>query len=146
MEPRRNTTLSGKRAGLPFKDDLPTVGVTRLRREGVIRPDSLTVKISFGELEREISVTHRQFPNGGGWSFFLCPNCSRRVRNLRLFDGRIVCRWCDGLMYRCQSYENKGGTIERLRQALYGPNPAKLRRRLEIALRRALLRQRRKWL
>lgn len=143
MEPRRNTTLSGKRAGLPFKDDLPTVGVTRLRREGVITRHSKSVQIFDG---REVPVTHRQFPNGGSWSFFFCPNCSRRVRNLRLFDGRIVCRWCDGLMYRCQAYDNKGDRIERLRQALYGPNPAKLRRRLEIALRRALLRQRRKWL
>jgi len=151
MEPRRNTTLSGKRAGLPFKDDLPTVGVTRLRREGVIRPDSLTVKISFGELEREISVTHRLFPargplgKRGSWSFFLCPNCSRRVRNLRLFDGRVVCRWCDGLMYRCQAVD-KVDRIERLRQALYGPNKVQRRRRLEIALRRALLNERRKWL
>jgi len=148
----RNSTSSGKRAGLPFKDDLPSVSSSRLRRAGAITPDSLSVKVSFGELEREIRVVHRQFPargplgKRGSWSFFLCPACDRRARTLRLYDGRVLCKWCDGLMYRCQAHD-KSGRIERLRQALYGPNPAaQSRRRLEVALRRALLAERRKWL
>ena len=146
MSPRRNTTISGKRAGLPFKDDLPSVSSSRMRRAGAITPDSLSVKVCFGDLEREVRVAHRHFPNGGGWSFFLCPSCSRRVRTLRLYDGRVVCRWCDGLFYRCQVRDSTN-RIERLRQALYGPNPHyKSRRPLEIALRRALLTERRKWL
>lgn len=138
----RNTTIAGKRAGLPFKDDLPTVSSSRLRRAGAITPHSKSVQIFSG---REVGVTHRQFPNGGGWSFFLCPACNRRVRTLRLFDERVVCRWCDGLLYRCQAHQT-APRIERLRQALYGPNKPARRRRLEVALRRALLAERRKWL
>jgi hypothetical protein len=138
--------LKGKYAGRPFKEDLPSIGVSRLRASGAIRPDSASVKISFGDLEREIKVTHRHFPNGGGWSFFACPTCASRVRTLRLYDGRVVCRHCDGLPYRCLAHDSTS-RIERLRQALYGPNPAKMsRRRLEVALRRALLTERRKWL
>jgi len=142
----RNSTSSGKRAGLPFRDDLPSVSAATMRRMGAITPDSLLVKVSFGDLEREVRVTHRHFPSGGSWSFFLCPVCDRRARTLRLYDGRVLCHWCDGLMYRCQAHD-KASRLERLRQALYGPKPIKhRRRRLEVALRRALLAERRKWL
>lgn len=144
----RNSTLSGKRAGLPFRDDVPAVTSTQLRRDGVIKPDSQSVRI----FDREVRVVHRLFPargpqgKRGSWSFFLCPVCDRRARTLRLYDGRVVCKWCDGLMYRAQAHD-KTTRLKRLRQALYGPNPAKEgRRRLEIALRRALLAERRKWL
>jgi hypothetical protein len=142
----RNSTSSGKRAGLPFRDDVPSVSAATMRRMGAIKPDSQSVMVAFGEREREIRVTHRHFPTGGSWSFFLCPECSRRARTLRFYDGRVLCHWCDGLMYRCQAHD-KTSRLERLRQALYGPNPAaQRRRRLEVALRRALLAERRKWL
>jgi hypothetical protein len=147
----RNSTSSGKRAGLPFKDDLPSVSAATMRRAGAITPESLSVIVRFGDLEREIRVTHRLFPargpqgKRGSWSFFLCPVCDRRARTLRLYDGRVLCHWCDGLMYRCQAHD-KANRLERLRQALYGPKPIERRRRLEVALRRALLAERRKWL
>lgn len=148
---RRNTTISGRRVGLPFKDDLPAVSSSRLRAAGAITLDSKTVVVRFGDVAREVGVTHRIFPargplgKRGSWSFFVCPKCDRRVRTLRLYDGRVVCRWCDGLIYRCQCCDSTN-RLERLREALYGPNPAKLRRRLEVAYRRALLMERRKWL
>ena len=64
--------------------------VSRLRAEGKITADMTSVWIGFGaiELKREVRLTHRRFPNGGSWSFFLCPRCDRRVRRLRLNDGR----------------------------------------------------------
>jgi hypothetical protein len=51
----------------------------------------------FGELEFPVGVTLLKFPNGGSWSFFLCPQCPRRARKLWLLDGRPACdRCCDG--------------------------------------------------
>jgi hypothetical protein len=142
----RNSTISGKRAGLPFKDDLPTIKVSSLRRSRAITLDSSRVKVCFGDVEREIRVRHSLFPGGGNRSFFLCPTCANQAMTLRLLEGRVVCRRCDGLIYRCQG-KDKTNRIERLRQALYGPDPVKHnRKRLETALRRALLVERRKWL
>ena len=146
--PRKTT---GK-ADLPRRDDLPAVSVSRLRASGAIAPDATSVVIAFGEgeaaLKREVRLTHRCFPQGGSWSFFLCPSCSRRARTLRLYDGRLACRWCDGLLLRCQM-EGRGTRerIDRLRERLYGAEPARQRRRaLELSLRRALIVERRKLL
>jgi hypothetical protein len=66
--------------------------VSRLRAEGKITADMRSALIGFGaiELKREVRLEHRRFPNGGSWSFFLCPRCARRVRRLRLKDGRLT--------------------------------------------------------
>lgn len=99
---------------------------------------------------RQVGLAHTQFPNGGGWSWFVCPQCGHRTRTLRLTeDGRLVCRRCDGLLYRCQHHD-KSTRIAHLRALLYG-GPARhkprwinvdRRRRLEASLRRLLIRQR----
>jgi hypothetical protein len=64
-----------------------------------------SVWIGFGkiELKREIRLAHRHFPNGGSWTFFLCPRCDRRVRRLRLNDGKAMCSRCRG-NFHCISY------------------------------------------
>jgi hypothetical protein len=100
--------------------------------------------------ERKIALAHTKFPNGGGWSFFVCPQCGTKTRTLRLTeDARLVCRRCDGLLYRCQHHD-KSTRIAHLRALLYG-GPARhkprwinvdRRRRLEASLRRLLIRQR----
>src|ERR1700729_810964 len=76
--------------------------VSRLRAEGKITADMTSVWIGFGaiELKREVRLDHRRFPNGGSWSFFLCPRCDRRVRRLRLNDGRAMCSYCCGNFHR----------------------------------------------
>jgi hypothetical protein len=139
----------GVKAARPRRDDLPTIGVSRLRASGVIKPDALSVWVSFGEgpdaLRREIGVAHVHFPNGGSWSFFLAPCCGRKARTLRLYDGRVVCGRCDGLMSRTQADWRhpaaRAELIEGLRRRLA---TAKTRRkRLEISLRRALVFDRR---
>src|ERR1700753_4303764 len=50
--------------------------VSRLRAEGKITADMTSVWIGFGaiELKREVRLEHRRFPNGGSWTFFLCPD------------------------------------------------------------------------
>lgn len=132
------------------KDDLPAIGVSRLRARGAINPDMASVALKVGELERTIGLHHLHFPNGGGWSYFVCPQCQHRTRTLRLTeDGRLVCWRCDGLLYRCQQHD-RSLTIARLKALLYG-KPARLkprwlnpdrRRRLEASLRLALIRER----
>jgi hypothetical protein len=129
------------------RENYPTIGVSRLRATGAIRPDGTSIEL----FERPVGVVHRKFPNGGSWSFFVAPCCGRRARTLRLVDERIVCRWCDGLIYRCQA-EGKAERIARLCERLYGA-PLRLKprstrkleraRALEASLRRALIVERR---
>jgi hypothetical protein len=148
-----------------FQNDLLTSrSVSRLRALGDVDRNTKSVLIFFGEgddaLRREIRVTHRQFPNGGCWSFFTCPRCERRARVLKLHDGAVMCWRCcaaRGARYRSAS----GSTVERdaaraarlqkLRELLAGgparlhPRPGRAldrRRELTISLRRAMIRER----
>ena len=75
---------------LPVSDN-----VSRLRAKGEITVDMTSVWIGFGaiELKREVRLEHWRFPNGGSWSFFLCPRCDRRVRRLRLKDWPAHVGW-----------------------------------------------------
>lgn len=84
-------------------ESLPvSLSVSRLLAEGKITADMTSVWIDFGaiELKREVRLEHRRFPNGGSWSFFLCPRSDRRVRRLRLNDGRAICSYCCGDFHR----------------------------------------------
>jgi hypothetical protein len=128
--------------------------VSRLRAEGKITADMTSVWIGFDkiELKREVRLAHRRFPNGGYWSFFLCPRCERRVRRLRLNDGRPMCSRCCGNFHRIsygspeQREAARERRIERLRKLICGgparlnPRPGRVLDRrwsLAISLRRA---------
>jgi hypothetical protein len=138
------------------KDDLPKIGVSRLRALGVITPEMTSVEVEFeGGVRRRIRVVHRRLRHGGGWSFFLCPKCERRARTLRLLDGAPVCQWCDGLKQRVQvEPHDKRERIARLKTLVNGGNAYLKRhkhhrdtcdrkRQLTYSLRRALIAQRR---
>jgi hypothetical protein len=100
-----------------FHDDLATCeSVSRLRAKGVITPYTAGVVVCFGEgesvLRREVRVVHRKLRNGGSWSFFVCPQCARRARVLKLHDGRPKCWRCCracGVRYRSAN----GSPVER---------------------------------
>jgi hypothetical protein len=148
-----------------FQDALLTSpSISRLRALGVVDRNTKSVVIAFGEgddaLHRVIRITHRQFPNGGGWSFFQCPQCERRARVLRLHDGAVMCWRCcaaRGARYRSASgspverEEARMARLQKLRELLNG-DPARLhprpgraldrRRELTISLRRAMIRER----
>ena len=47
------------------------------------------------DFRRVFALSLVRFPNGGSWSFFLCP-CGRRARIIRLFEGGLACRQCLG--------------------------------------------------
>jgi hypothetical protein len=77
-------------------------------------------------------VQHVRFPNGGGWSFFVCP-CGRRCRALRLLEGAVVCRnccerrrirWRASSMSRRQRAEHR---IPKLKAMLESPAPLRLK-------------------
>jgi hypothetical protein len=130
--------------------------VSRLRAEGKIAADMRSVWIGFGaiELKREVRLEHRRFPNGGSWSFFLCPRCERRVRRLRLNDGRAMCSRCCGNFHRIaygspdERETARERRIEKLRKLIDG-SPARLNPRtgrtldrrwsLTMSLRRAVI-------
>ena len=130
--------------------------VSRLRAEGKITADMTSVWIGFGaiKLKREVRLAHRRFPNGRSWSFFLCPRCERRVRRLRLNDGRPMCSRCCGNFHRI-SYGSpdereiaRERRIDKLRKLIDG-GPARLNPRtgrtldrrwsLTYSLRRAVI-------
>jgi hypothetical protein len=133
--------------------------VSRLRAEGKVTAETTSVWIGFGaiELKREVRLAHRRFPNGGSWSFFLCPRCERRVRRLRLNDGRPMCSRCCGNFHRisygspAQREAARERRIEELRKLING-GPARLNPRpgrtldrrwwLTVSLRRARIAQR----
>jgi hypothetical protein len=98
-----------------FQDDLASVSISRLRASGVVTGDTKSVDIVFGEgddgLRRDVKVVHRHFPNGGEWSFFVCPVCGRPARVLKLHE-KPMCRRCclrQGIGYRVSS----GTPVER---------------------------------
>jgi hypothetical protein len=139
-------------------DELPGVFVSRMRASGVIGPDTKTTTVAFGDVDFVVGLVLRRFPNGGSWSFFVCP-CGRRVRILRLFEGGLACCRCleaRGLRARVEliKMEKRAAylapkRIERLNGAMSARiNPRsgrKLDRRanLELRLKRSLIVERR---
>ena len=78
------------------QDDCPSVSVSRMRALGEVREDMARVRVTIAGVSREVGLWHLRFPNGGGWSFFLCPSCGRRARVLKLFE-KIACWRCTRL-------------------------------------------------
>lgn len=129
------------KADKPRRDDLPAIRVSRLRKLGAITPPMKTVRLELEGRTFDVGLAHTRFPNGGGWSYFVCP-CGRLAQTLRLLEGRLVCRTCDGLLARCQMEEDKAGPIARLIARLEGPRIKYRPAALERSLRRKLLVQR----
>jgi hypothetical protein len=135
-------------------DELPGVSVSRMRASGAIGPDTKTTTIAFGDVAFVVGLALRRFPNGGGWSFFVCP-CGRRARILRLFEGGLACCRClkaRGLHARVEMIrtERRAAYLARKRLAsLNSDAPARLhprpgrtldrRANLELALNRSLI-------
>ena len=140
------------------QDDCPSISVSRMRALGEVTEEMARVRVTVAGVSREVRLWHLHFPNGGGWSFFLCPVCGRRARVLKLNE-RIACWRCTRsgdperrLVYRVEQGD-RAQRIERLRQRLCGA-PARVkprqgrtidrRWRTEQALRRALIVERRR--
>jgi hypothetical protein len=134
-------------------DDLPFLSASRMRAASLIRPDDTTTTVAFPAGDAfTVGLQHVRFPNGGGWSFFVCP-CGRRARTLRLYRDELACKHCleaKGLRYRVEDLSRPERAVHvasRLKPRLASASPARLRphlrysklerrSRLEAALRR----------
>jgi hypothetical protein len=104
-----------------FFDELVSLSASRLRATGAIRLEDKHGVIAFGDKEHGvkrkcIGVMHTKFPNGGAWSYFLCPRCGGRKKKLWLVDDTprcLSCCWSLGVRYR-SAYGF--GRAERLRE------------------------------
>ena len=136
-----------------FQDDLPSVGVSRLRASGAITSEMTRTTIGLADVEVEVGLSLQKFPNGGSWTLFRCPSCGRKARTLRLLEGCVVCWRCcvsRGVRYRCEPMSVRRRAelrIPKLRAKLDSAESLRLkphlwgkmerRSRLEAALRRA---------
>jgi hypothetical protein len=105
-----------------FFDELLSLTASRLKASGAIRLEDRHGFIAFGdedhggERRKSIGVTHTKFPNGGAWSYFICPRCGGRKKKLWLVEDAprcLSCCWALGVRYR-SAYGF--GRSERLRE------------------------------
>ena len=117
LTPKRGSDADGR----VFFDELVSLDAARLKATGAIRLEDRHGVIAFGDedhgVKRKcIGVTHTQFPNGGAWSYLICPRCSGRKKKLWLVDDLprcLSCSWSLGVRYR-SAYGF--GRAERLRE------------------------------
>ena len=90
-----------------FFDELSSLTASRLKATGAIRLEDRQGVIAFGdedhggERRKCIGVAHTKFPNGGSWSYFICPRCGGRKKKLWLVDDAprcLSCCWSLGVM------------------------------------------------
>ena len=78
-----------------FFDEFKSVRVSRFRAMGVIDPANHIAVIPFPDgTTKLIGTQHVRFPNGGGYSFFVCPKCAKRAGVLYLIDEAPRCTHC----------------------------------------------------
>ena len=142
-----------------FRDDLPSVKVSRLRALGEITAESSSTVVNLDGFKFSVGLVLRKFPNGGSWSLFRCPRCDRWVQVLWLLEERPVCRLCcntrgAGLRSWPMGVRQRAEiSIQRLTARLTSTRPERLNPRggammerrgsLELSLRRCLLTVRR---
>jgi hypothetical protein len=99
-----------------FFDELASLAASRLKATGAIRLEDRQGVIAFGDKQKLVGVAHTKFPNGGSWSYFVCPGCRRRAKRLWLVDDAPRCRLClEKLGVRYRAAYGFGRT-ERLRE------------------------------
>ena len=99
-----------------FFDQLVSLAASRLKATGAIRLDDRHGISAFGDKQKLVGVAHTRFPNGGSWSYFVCPKCGRRAKKLWLADDAPRCRLClEKLGVRYRAAYGFGRT-ERLRE------------------------------
>jgi hypothetical protein len=154
-KPGSSGLQAGEHVTMAIEDFPPSESVSRLRARGEITSEARTTTVRFDDVEFVVALTLRRFPNGGSWSFFVCP-CGRRARILRLHEGGLACRWClgaRGYRPRVQLCAHAGvrasRTAPRRLELLTSAEPARLdprpgcvldrRAHMEFALRRSLI-------
>ena len=82
-----------------FFDEFARVRVSRFRAMGTIDPAKRQAVIPFPNgTSKLIGTSHTWFAKGGGWSYFICPKCTRRAATLYLIDDAPRCpKCCDAM-------------------------------------------------
>jgi hypothetical protein len=89
--PKRRADADNRR----FFDEFARVRVSRFRAMGVIDPTKSQAVIPFPDGSTKlIGTKHVRFPNGGGWSYFICPKCAKRAATLYLIEDAPRCHKC----------------------------------------------------
>jgi hypothetical protein len=128
-----------------FFDELVSVGVSRLRATGAIRLEDRHGIIAFGDKRRLVGLAHTKFPNGGSWSYFVCPGCRRRAKRLWLVDDAPRCRLCLeklGVRYRAAYGFGRSERLQERDRYLDRVHTRRLRgrkRRLTMTMRRSMI-------
>jgi hypothetical protein len=112
--PKRRADADTRR----FFDEFESVRVSRFRADGTIDPQKQLAVIKFPSgATKLIGTSHTWFARGGGWSWFLCPKCSRRTPKLYLVEERPLCtRCCDALNIKHVSHMGFGREARRKAQ------------------------------
>lgn len=105
---------------------------------GALARDATSLTLSIVGIEFVVDVVLSSVRDGGCFAWFRCQACNRLAMVLRLLNGRLVCRRCDGLLYACQM--RRGRDIGRLIELLARPH-VNHRARLQLTLQKALLKQ-----
>jgi hypothetical protein len=128
-----------------FFDELVSVGVSRLKATGAIRLEDRHGIIAFGDKQKLVGVAHTKFPNGGSWSYFVCPRCGGRKKKLWLVDDAprcLSCCWSLGVRYRsAYGFGRSERLQERDRYAdrVQGRRLRGRKRRLTMVMRRSMI-------
>jgi hypothetical protein len=159
---KRRADAEGRR----FFDEFASVRVSRLRASGIVDPAKRQAVIRFPTgKDKLIGTAHVHFPQGGGWSFFTCPNCNRLASKLWDIEDRPLCvKCCNGLNIwhrpkwgfgRRERLKAKDKALDELLDKLEGLRPLRLKptpkswrgkvrlisnsRRLTVRMRRSLI-------
>jgi hypothetical protein len=108
--PKRRSDADFRR----FLDQYPKVRISRFRATGVVNPSRNYAIIPLNGRDKLLNVVHTHFPCGGGYSYFVCPGCSKRAVVLYLIDAPRCRRCCQALNIVDRSAYGFGRT-ERLR-------------------------------
>jgi hypothetical protein len=92
--PSRDPWFIQQFVGATYLEDLRFIAISRLRALGVVTPEMTEFLVRIGDVEQNVGLALRKFPNGGNWSQFICPCCGWKVRLLRLLDGALLCTRC----------------------------------------------------
>jgi hypothetical protein len=144
-----------------FFDEFVSVKASRLKAEGKLEGQQALIAFPDG-VDRIIGIRHTKFPNGGSWSYFICPRCGGRKSKLWLINDAPRCLTCcrsSGVRYRSayalgqnarlkerdQRVEKIAAMLEcgpiRLKPRPYRKAPDRLKR-LTITMRRGRIRLR----
>jgi hypothetical protein len=116
-----------RRQTLTLAEECPKLDANRLERSGFFTPGCVSegkyltssalsvglraepshVVVTIAGVATTVALERRARHLGGTQTYFVCPRCSRLLEHLYVLRGRLACRWCFKLTYRCKRYWNK---------------------------------------